>query len=275
MNGINFYDLLYESLNETNNTKIDLTDTYIQNTDNDNLCLITLEPLEQNYIKLLCGHTFNYEAIYLEVYNQKCKKNYNETQILSVKQIKCPYCRNIQNKLLPQNPKFKKKHGVNSPSYYCMVQNKCAFILKNGKRKGETCEKSCFHKYCNIHIKSIEKQKKKQEEKLYNISNKCKAMIKTGKNKGEICGKKCQDDYCKRHLQKKQEENSNNINCNSIITNNIIIQNDTIEINNNEEKLICDKIICEKLMIGDIEITEENYNNLLDISKYDIAKKHD
>ena len=39
--------------------------------DEDKCCLITKMPLEDNHVKLLCGHSFNYEAIYNEVKHQK------------------------------------------------------------------------------------------------------------------------------------------------------------------------------------------------------------
>ena len=37
----------------------------------DDLCLITNQKLKSNFIKLICGHKFNYESIFNEVKNQK------------------------------------------------------------------------------------------------------------------------------------------------------------------------------------------------------------
>ena len=37
----------------------------------EDICFITNEKLEENYIKLPCNHTFNYVALYNELINQK------------------------------------------------------------------------------------------------------------------------------------------------------------------------------------------------------------
>ena len=70
------------------------------NDEEENLCLISKEPLNKIYIKLVCGHKFNYKPIYNEICMQKTKYNKKEVQKLSKNSIKCPYCRNVQNKLL-------------------------------------------------------------------------------------------------------------------------------------------------------------------------------
>ena len=69
-------------------------------TEEDNTCLITNENLDDNNIKLNCGHKFNYEALYNEVVYQKTRRLLDNAQ-LKINQIKCPYCRNITNNLLP------------------------------------------------------------------------------------------------------------------------------------------------------------------------------
>ena len=45
-------------------------------------CLIGSEPLEEFYIKLKCGHSFNYLNIFKEIQQQKYHKNRLETQKL-------------------------------------------------------------------------------------------------------------------------------------------------------------------------------------------------
>ena len=64
-------------------------------------CLISNKPLDKNHIKLQCNHTFNFIPLYLEIKQQKTIKNFNEIVLLKKNQLKCPYCRNIQSKLLP------------------------------------------------------------------------------------------------------------------------------------------------------------------------------
>jgi hypothetical protein len=82
--------------------------------DNTKLCLITQQPLEESHVVLNCGHCFNYDAIFKDVYNHK-KKHYTlDSMRLRDYQIRCPYCRNVQNQLLPYYKGYRRVHGVNS-----------------------------------------------------------------------------------------------------------------------------------------------------------------
>ena len=81
-----FYDALYKSLDDEDDTE--------------NKCLITNLPLLDDCITLDCDHKFNYKSIYTEAYKQKTKNNAIELPNKSV-YFKCPYCRKIQEKLLP------------------------------------------------------------------------------------------------------------------------------------------------------------------------------
>ena len=183
-----FYDLLYDELAKDDSTE------------NENNCLITYEPLEDDHVKLFCGHSFNYRPIFDEVYQQKHNKPSTEKKILRTSQIKCPYCRHIQNKLLPHNDKYASIYKVNHPINCCMKPNYCSYIFKSGKKKGIMCNKNCFEKYCNIHMKSISKSSVVKD----NNSNTCKHILERGKNKGNTCSKKSyqNSDYCKIHLAK-------------------------------------------------------------------------
>lgn len=99
--------------------------------DSDNeesVCQITGLPLTNKYITLECKHTFNYTALYKEIYKQKCVFNTYNPNILTKKQllkireldidyfIKCPYCRNIQFTILPYYEEFglQEIYGINS-----------------------------------------------------------------------------------------------------------------------------------------------------------------
>tara|TARA_B100001057_G_C22856205_1_gene952762 strand:+ start:637 stop:1269 length:633 start_codon:yes stop_codon:yes gene_type:complete len=184
MNNDEFQNLLLEMIYEDD----DNDDNEEQRT-----CLISGDKLEKNHIKLSCGHKFNFHNIFNEVIKQKCQNNYNETQHLKKHQIKCPYCRTVQNYLLPQVEGFAIIKYVNSPLKYVMMPNKCKQILKSGKRKGEMCGKPCFGDYCSFH----KKYNNKKKEKTVKIKNKitCKHIIKRGKRKGEVCGKKLTGKY--------------------------------------------------------------------------------
>lgn len=155
-------------------------------------CLISGERLYDGYIKLECNHSFNYNYIYNEVVRQKTEFNTLEVQRLRTNQIKCPYCRNVQDSLLPPRTNFQIIHGVNKPLKYCMMINNCGGILKSGARKGQACDKPCMENFCNYHKKYITKQ---------DIST-CNAILKSGKRKGESCkNKPKQDGLCLRHAK--------------------------------------------------------------------------
>ena len=130
-----------------------------------NVCLITNNLLTDNFVKLCCGHKFNYEAIFNEVIKQKVKYNHLEVTRLKKNQIKCPYCRTIQNGLLPYVEGFEKIRWVNHPEALQCLPNKCTYIFASGKKKGQACGKCCSKKYCTAHEKIMLKRKKKLLEK--------------------------------------------------------------------------------------------------------------
>ncbi len=173
-------------LKEINNLEID-------ETDEENICLITKEPLENNAIKLTCNHSFNYLPLYNEICNQKIEKKKIDCVQLFIHQFKCPYCRTIQNKLLPYFPidNVKKIRGVNSPIKYSMFLSKCKYVLKSGKNKGQLCNKDCNFDYCTRHKNIIEKEK-----------NGCQHILLKGKNKGNKCMRKIKENgLCSIHLK--------------------------------------------------------------------------
>ena len=119
----------------------------------DQQCLISGEKLTQNYVKLDCGHCFNYDCLFNELKNQR-KGNRLETQKTANTQIKCPYCRHNHKGILPWYNGYKKLKYVNWSSSNVKILVKCKAILKSGKRKGKKCE--CIVKngnYCGRHKK--------------------------------------------------------------------------------------------------------------------------
>lgn len=151
---LEFYSLLYSELNKNDDKSI-------------KRCLISKQPLNDTSIKLLCGHEFNYLPLYREIVRQKTHHNHLSIIRLRKNQLQCPYCRNIQEKVLPFKPYegVSKCYGVNSPPSYEMLMDKCSYVFKSGKRKGKPCNKQCNGKYCNGHFKLVEKKKKKDEMK--------------------------------------------------------------------------------------------------------------
>jgi len=166
------------------------------NDDDDTLCLITGLPLLGNHVQLACGHKFNYVPIYKEICSQKRHQTL-EVAKLGTHEVKCPYCRRIQNGLLPFDQEYgHKRYGVNHPPSKVYRGNKCQALLKSGKRKGAACAKACIKQFCKLHHTQT-------------LQVKCSAILKSGKRKGELCNCRCigkesiVKETCRRHLRHK------------------------------------------------------------------------
>ena len=131
--GIDFYEELYKSL--------DIEDINEKTDQDNNLCLITNQPLVENFVSMNCGHKFNYVALFLDLKNHKQKFNGMEgsSSKLSIDEIRCPYCRTKQQGVLPYYEEFgfPKINGVNDINPLT-IQNKnlysyktCEYILEN------------------------------------------------------------------------------------------------------------------------------------------------
>ena len=180
----------------------------------DNLCLITNEPLQDDFVTLECKHKFNYKPIFQEISRQKYKEFKYEINRVGKNELKCPYCRNIQKTLLPPPKEYIKSgdskllvYGVNSPLKWCMMTHTCNYIYKSGKNKGKPCNKGCFSEYCSSHQKIMEKREQNNNSKVKTDIHICCAIISSGKRKGDICGstgKYLYENkyYCGRHKPK-------------------------------------------------------------------------
>lgn len=204
----------------------------IESDDESMYCLITNDKLEEDYVTLECNHKFNYDAIYNDVYNHKNKFNVMERKRLHQSQLRCPYCRNIQNKLLPFNSKYPNVQGVNY--YNVNIENNKPQNLPKNKYVAGCCEYDYSNElssynlhenkytvcdilyvkylpqdkkyYCCFHGSIIRKKLKTMkninlDENVIITVNSCNAILKTGCNKGELCGinKIYKDGLCKRH----------------------------------------------------------------------------
>jgi hypothetical protein len=160
--GIDFYA-------EINNTGINNDQ---DSKEDDNICLITKEPLRHNFITLPCSHKFNYLALYKEILLQKLNISSFETVTLLINEIKCPYCRSKFDKLLPyiNYEGVIREKGINFPDCKCMVHRTCLWELKNGVKQGSTCNKKAYENldesipgaYCDAHwIQYVNLQKQK------------------------------------------------------------------------------------------------------------------
>lgn len=198
-----FYSKLYKLISDTNNTdnteninndknnqnennyKIDnINDNkYIDNNsnrDNNNtnieLCLISSEPLKSDHVTLECNHKFNYKNIYKEVKKQQYfSKDYVFPTRIDKGVIMCPYCRNIQKKLLPHNPKYKDVLWVNT-----LINN----TINNDNKSDH---KSKIKNDLNNQIINGKNTNEKVEI--------CQVILHSGNRKGQMCGRnksKCQ-----------------------------------------------------------------------------------
>jgi len=124
---INFFSELYKSLDSKDH----------DNSEELNVCLITNEPLTDNFVKMNCGHKFNYVPLFKDILNHKKKFNSMESHQLCVSEIRCPYCRQKHHGVLPYYEElgFEKISGVNhignvssssSTSIWC-----CQFLINN------------------------------------------------------------------------------------------------------------------------------------------------
>ena len=145
-------------------------------------------------ITLMCGHTFEIYSMYREVYRQKKNPAKTEVQRLRINEIKCPLCRNVQNKLLPPCTSCPRVYGVNFPIKFCMFPCKCCHMMHSGKRKGELCGRPCFGERCKRHSCIIE-------------MSTCQHILIRGPRKGEMCSKRCKNGtYCSTHKKHHIEE---------------------------------------------------------------------
>ena len=173
---INFFDELYKSLDVDDNDN-----------DNDyNKCLITNELLIDKHVILDCNHKFNYIPLYNDLINHKLKFNCLESTSgqLYVNEIRCPYCRQKQSKLLPYYEELglKKINGINffDPSIKIACNNscslKCEYKLPNANYDISKPETDINQKYiiCNNHYSTkifMYNSKNPQEPITYGDNN--------------------------------------------------------------------------------------------------------
>ena len=124
--GFDFYDELYKNQDLEKEEK------------EEDLCLISNQPLTKYYYTMVCGHKFNYDPLFKDINSHKNKFNELEgkTGKLKENEIRCPYCRTKQQVLLPfyEELSFPKIHGVNwfdttihnSSTIY--IYKQCCFI---------------------------------------------------------------------------------------------------------------------------------------------------
>jgi hypothetical protein len=188
----------------------------------DDCCLLTKEPLKNVHIVLACGHKFNYVPLYREVIAQKTigasSAGYYTSHSLKRNEIKCPYCRNVQDKLLPylQYDGVKRIHSINHPANMSMTSQLCTYSTNSASMVSNKGRKSAPCKECAIECHNGTFVCKKHYEMSLvspistsplNIttdassptttSSVCGAILRYGKNKGNPCSN---PPSCRIHL---------------------------------------------------------------------------
>ena len=211
---INFYEELYKSLDDS---KDDSKEDEIEQ----NICLITNEPLTVNFVNMKCGHKFNYIPLFNDLVNHKKKYNSMERRILKSMEIRCPYCRNVQKELLPfhETMNVKQVHGVNhydepeivnkqdsAPNY---SKGKCCYEALNYMGESVSCtnkyvatlnlDGKCYcsyHKYSAIKKITAENKLKIQKEKMVEKEKvkQAKETLATNKALEKMAVKKAKED---------------------------------------------------------------------------------
>ena len=216
-NNIDFYKELYKSLDENNNDKIE-TDVNVPH----ELCLISSLPLMNNFVELKCGHKFNYDPLYKDIFNYKRKFNHMEQNKAKLKQnqIRCPYCRNVQDELLPyhENLSYPKEYGVNffdpnlnylfNYTYFVDSAHQCQYQNVTIDVSGNSHVHQCTHyghvysllktkyndenKYCYQHKLAVLNQKREnlKNEKAKKMEEKNKLKLELIQQKKDLKNKK-------------------------------------------------------------------------------------
>tara|TARA_B100000508_G_scaffold139568_1_gene138221 strand:+ start:3798 stop:4352 length:555 start_codon:yes stop_codon:yes gene_type:complete len=167
---------------ESFNFKEALLKTINDNSNKDNVCLISHEPIpDYNLITLSCGHSFNYDILIKSLEKNKWTKIHI---INKIKGFNCPYCRKHHSTILPRIPELfsKKIYGINYDNESSVITNKCSHILNSGRR----CNKCCLNKLCKTHYLKITDMKFKTLPELKKLAKSMKLKRYSKLRKDEL-----------------------------------------------------------------------------------------
>ena len=154
---------------------------------NVNCCLLSHEPLSDNYITLPCNHSFNYIPLCNEMSSrEKAHYKFKYCKPLVSKGICCPYCRKKYTKLLPYIPIYNYPYSNIFSISNCIELNRCEYCNKSGKNKDKICSsnnafKCKYGTLCTKHFKLQERIEK---------NNLLKQKILNSKDGKHLMGKK-------------------------------------------------------------------------------------
>jgi len=203
--------------NESDGNNICNANNVINENDPTNICLITGDKLIDHYVELKCGHKFNYIPLYNDIKNHKLKFNSLESFAdghLTMNQIRCPYCRSKQDKLLPyiENSGCSKIIGVNYLSdsskcgydltYPCYITTHLTSINYGVNTYGD------YNFYCSKHKKEMIKfyTKKELKESKLKAKEEAKAAKLKAKEEAKAAKLKAKEEEKAAKLKAKEEE---------------------------------------------------------------------
>jgi hypothetical protein len=171
-------------------------------TTDEKICCISHLPLEEDFVTLECGHTYNYVYLFHELYNKRFNTYFSALPKNLVIRLRCPYCRTTQKTVIPysEKRKFGKIYGINDLNCedYKNVW-KCKYV----KKSKVVCNcnyvlplKETGIYYCEKHYKSS--LNKYIKENTPNLIDKC-----SFKEKRKCPNKLFQDGLCKKHYNLK------------------------------------------------------------------------
>lgn len=187
----------------------------------DNICYISNLPLEENHITLKCGHKFNSYYIFNEFFNKRFERfMYIQPKLLTIN-LKCPYCRNKQNEVIPyiEQKGISKIYGINDIECENYKQNwRCQYLKKTKQMCHSQCTmpfKETGIYYCDKHYNSIQNKyiKENNKKKIIKVSVKknkseenteqntiiCLPIKCSFKEKRKCPNKLFKEDLCKKH----------------------------------------------------------------------------
>jgi len=210
---IDFYGELYKLLDD-NALQVD--------DQSQDLCLITNLPLTENYVTLECNHKFNYVPLFKDLVNRKTKHSSLDTQVLKLNELRCPYCRHRESKLLPfyENMGVEKVHGVNfiddnivltktTDDYFT---GNCAYKVTSFDGTEVCCHGSYIKthadgkNYCYTHLRFL--QRKAVKDKLLEKKAAEKALKLEEKN---LAKQKLMEEKMKAKAEKKPKNTGENM----------------------------------------------------------------
>lgn len=173
-------------------------------TNQDDMCLISHEPLTEYYQTLTCGHKFNYIPLYTCLLHTKYASSGYTSMKPKISEFKCPYCRRVQYELMPyiQIGDVVEVIGVNTLEMFTDRPFTCMYKSSKGT---SICHNILLRQYspeeyyCAYHFN----RKKHLDTYKKQSTNLCEYVFVKGAKKGSKCGSSSKEGilFCNKHCK--------------------------------------------------------------------------